>query len=364
MIVQHDAIAGAKLTRGTPLCLARPARQLRIPAHTVIRREPYRVTLCRLDAHDGPACRHEEAFGTARMVLAVDPSHELPTDQLANLTWTFARLYPRVGRDARVSSADVLAPPVVVHFINAVDENEARLGEVVRGRHDHVPHAPRRQCLVDLAGDQAVLVNDVALVYGPLAPQELLCIREIGLVRLVLLLRDREGQPPLAILAHRLHELVRDQEREIELPQPTVLALGADELHDIRMTDVEGAHLRAAAPAGGGDGETHLVEDIHEGQRTGRVGTRSRHAGRYRPSFYRWARRPWRSDDTFYPRYRATPPGSRWRPVPKDRSWRRCSCNPRRSECSDASSHGFQEMPITALQKAAFSKAALFEPRA
>jgi len=30
----------------------------------------------------------------------------------------------------------------------------------------------------------------------------------------------------------------------------------------------------------------------------------------------------------------------------------------------DASSHGFQEMPITALQKAALSKAVLFEPRA
>src|SRR5438876_8901695 len=221
MIVQHDAIAGAKLTRGTPLCLARPARQLRIPAHAVIRREPYRVTLCRLDAHDGPACRHEEAFGTARMVLAVDPSHELPTNQLANLTWPFARLYPRVGRDARVSSADILAPPVVVHLVHAVDEDEPGFGELVGGRHDHVPHAPRRQRLVNLAGDQAVLVNDVALVYGPLAPQELLRIREIGLVRLVLLLRDREGQPPLAILAHRLHELVGDEERQVELAQPT-----------------------------------------------------------------------------------------------------------------------------------------------
>src|ERR1700682_4506097 len=102
MIIQHDAITGAQLTRGTPLRLARPARQFRISAHTVIGREPYRVTLCRLDAHHGLACRHEEALGTARIVLAVDPSHELPTDQLANLTWTFAGLYPRVGRDARV----------------------------------------------------------------------------------------------------------------------------------------------------------------------------------------------------------------------------------------------------------------------
>src|SRR5947199_10193378 len=173
MIVQHDAIAGAELTRDTRLRLARPARQLRIPTHTVIKREPYRVTLCRLDAHDGPACRHEEACGTGRIVLAVDSSHELPTDQFANLTWTFVRLHPRVGGDARVSGADVLAPPVVVHLIGTIDENETGLGEVVGGRHDHVPHAARRQRLVDLAGHQSLVVHDVAFVHRPLAPQEL-----------------------------------------------------------------------------------------------------------------------------------------------------------------------------------------------
>ncbi|MNZ87094.1 hypothetical protein D3C78_1059430 [compost metagenome] len=33
------------------------------------------------------------------------------------------------------------------------------------------------------------------------------------------------------------------------------------------MGDVEGGHLRTAPPAGGADGEAHLVEDIHERQR-------------------------------------------------------------------------------------------------
>src|SRR5205814_6772276 len=50
----------------------------------------------------------------------------------------------RVSRDAWVSSADVLAPPVVVHLINAVDEDEARLCKVICGRHDEVRSEERR----------------------------------------------------------------------------------------------------------------------------------------------------------------------------------------------------------------------------
>ena len=176
---------------------------------------------------------------------------------------------------AWVGGADVLAPPVVVHLIDAVDEDEARLGEVVGGRHDDVPHAPRRQRLVDLAGDQAFVVDDVAFVHRPFAPDELRRIRQIGLVRLVLLPRQREGELPVAVLAHRLHELVGDQQRQVELAQAAVLALGADELHDVRMADVERAHLRAATAAGGGHGEAHLVVDIHERQRA-RTCTRRR----------------------------------------------------------------------------------------
>src|SRR6201987_924164 len=43
------------------------------------------------------------------------------------------------------------------------------------------------------------------------------------------------------------------------------------------MSNVERAHLRTASPAGGGDGETHLVEDIHERQRARGVRPRTRH---------------------------------------------------------------------------------------
>ena len=49
------------------------------------------------------------------------------------------------------------------------------------------------------------------------------------------------------------------------------------------MADIERAHLRAAAAAGGGDGEAHLVEDIHERQRAGGVGAGARDVGAARP---------------------------------------------------------------------------------
>src|SRR5690606_25743084 len=46
----------------------------------------------------------------------------------------------------------------------------------------------------------------------------------------------------------------------------------ADAVLHVGVADVEGAHLRAAAAAGRGHGEAHLVVDIHEGHRAGGVG--------------------------------------------------------------------------------------------
>ncbi len=186
-----------------------------------------------------------------------------------------------VGRQrllaAGVGGADVLAPPVVVHLVDAVDQDEARLREIVGGRHDDVPHAARRQRLVDAAGDEARVVGDVLLGVRPLAPHELRGVGEVRRLGLELLARDRERELPVAILAHGAHELVGDEQREIELAQPAVLALGADEFHGVRVADVERAHLRAAATAGRRHGEAHLVVDIHERQRAGGVGARARH---------------------------------------------------------------------------------------
>ncbi len=175
---------------------------------------------------------------------------------------------------AGIGRADVLAPPVVVHLVDAVDQHEAGLREVVRRGHDDVPEALGRQGLVDHAEHEALVVAHVVLRVRPLAPDEL---RGVGRVLAHDLgLAHREGELPLAVLAHRAHELVGHQQREVELPEPAGLALGTDELHRVRVPDVERPHLRAPPAAGRRDREAHLVVDIHERQRARGVGAGAR----------------------------------------------------------------------------------------
>jgi hypothetical protein len=164
----------------------------------------------------------------------------------------------------------VLAPPVVVHLVDAVDQDEPRLGEVVGRDHDHVPQMPRTDVAVDLAGDQAVVAGDVVVLGRPVAPDHLAASAEVDFA--LFLDVDREHQRPVGVVLDRVHELVGDQQRQVELAQAAVLALGADEVLHVRMRDVEGAHLRAAAATGRGHGEAHLVVDIHERHRTRGVG--------------------------------------------------------------------------------------------
>ncbi|MNZ48157.1 hypothetical protein D3C78_658950 [compost metagenome] len=172
---------------------------------------------------------------------------------------------PGIGGDARIGRADLLAPPVVVQLVDPVDEDEARFGVVVGGDHDHVPQVTCLDPAVDPAGDPAVLADQVFVVHRPVAPDDVLRVLQVDLVALLLVYR--EDQRPVGIVVHRFHEAVGDQQAEVELAQAAVFALGADEFAHVRMADVEGAHLRAAAAAGGADGEAHLVVDIHERQR-------------------------------------------------------------------------------------------------
>ncbi len=129
---------------------------------------------------------------------------------------------------------------------------------------------------VDLAGDAPGVVDDVFLAHGPRAPDDERFVFEVDAVVLDLTLGHGEGERPLVVAAHRLHELRGDQQRQIELAQPAILALAADEVDDIRMADIEGCHLRASSSAGGGHREAHLVVDIHERQRPGGVGAGAR----------------------------------------------------------------------------------------
>ena len=184
-----------------------------------------------------------------------------------------------VGRQrlfaAGIGGADLLAPPVVVHLVDLVDQDEARLGKVVGGDHDHVPQMPGADVAVDLAGHQTVVAADVVGVGGPFAPDHLLGVVYVEIADFFLV--DREHQRPVGVGLDRLHETIGDQQRQVELAQAPVLALGADEVAHVRMGDVESAHLRAATAAGRGHGEAHLVVDIHEGHRAGGVGAGAGH---------------------------------------------------------------------------------------
>ncbi len=283
MILQQHLVAGLQIAGRAPLGGQPEARERGDAAHAVIGGEAQRVAFRGGQVDQRLEGRAEEAFGGALMIEAVDTRLELLADELGHLARTLAGLHPGVGGDAGVGGADVLAPPVVVHLIDAVDEDEPRLGEVVGGRHDDVPHAARRQRLVDLAADQPVFARDVVLRVRPLAPHELGLVVELVLLGIVFLGEQREGEIPVLVRAHRCHEFVGDQQREVELAQAAVLALGADEFQGVRMSDVEGAHLRAAAATGRRHGEAHLVVDIHERQRAGRVGAGARDIRAARP---------------------------------------------------------------------------------
>ena len=125
------------------------------------------------------------------------------------------------------AGANRLAPPVVVQFVDPVDEDEARLRIVVGGDHDHVPQVAGADLAVDLAGDQPVGALDVVVLDRPFAPDHRVGVVEVDLVALLHV--HREYQRPVGVLFHRLHELVGDQQAQVELAQAPVLALGADE---------------------------------------------------------------------------------------------------------------------------------------
>ena len=184
---------------------------------------------------------------------------------------------------AGVGRTNVFAEPVVIHFIDLVDQHEARLREIVGRRHDDVPDSACRQSLVDLARGQTFFIRNVVACLRPLTPDELRFIGDIKAVYFNFLGCYRKCELPVVLVNHCLHKFVGNQQRQIELPQTTVLAFGADELHYIGVTDIEGAHLCSTTTTRRRHCKTHLVVDIHEGQWAGRVCTRACHIGALGP---------------------------------------------------------------------------------
>ena len=171
-----------------------------------------------------------------------------------------------------VGGADLLAEPVVVHLVDLVDQDEAGLCIVIGGGHDDVPQLARGQGLVDLAGHLTQRVDHHPLLVRPVGPEHLSGIVQRDAILLHLFGGVGEDESPGSILLHCLDELFGDQQREVELAQTTIFPLGLDELDHVGMPDIHGAHLGATATARRRDGETHLVVDIHEGERARGIG--------------------------------------------------------------------------------------------
>jgi hypothetical protein len=79
--------------------------------------------------------------------------------------------------------------------------------------------------------------------------------------------------PPVCVGCDCGHERVGRQDGEIEVAQAARLALGGDEILDIRVIAPHRRHHGTPPRAGGHDGAAHRIPDIHERQWPGGVGT-------------------------------------------------------------------------------------------
>ncbi len=154
-----------------------------------------------------------------------------------------------VGRQrlfgAGVGGLDGLAVVEVVVAVDAVEEEDARLGVVVGRAHDLFPQLVRAHLAVDPAAVLALVGAGRHDVGGGL-----------GLVR----------QFDVAVVLDCLHEGIRDADGDVEVGE-VALVLGVDEHLDVRMVAAQHAHLGAAARAGGFHRLAGAVEDAHVGHR-------------------------------------------------------------------------------------------------
>ena len=142
---------------------------------------------------------------------------------------------------AGVGGLDLFCVVQVVVGVDLVEEQNARLGEVVGRLHDRVPQLASAHGAVD-----------------PLAVRALACA-------FLLQIHARRGfvhQFPLAIGFDGLHEVVGHAHGHVEIVPTAWSALGGDEVHHIRVIDAQHAHLSAAACAGAFNGRARLVEHI------------------------------------------------------------------------------------------------------
>ena len=167
---------------------------------------------------------------------------------------------------AGIRCANIFAEPVIVHLVDAVNQDESRLGIVVGRCHDEIPQPTGRNRSVRFAGNLTGLVGAIAFGYRPVTPDDTDIV--FGEFRLV----GRKYQFPLVVVLDGLHETIGDEAGEVELAEPAVFALGANKVSNIRVGDVKSAHLGPPAPPGRRDRKAHGIVDIHERKRSGGIG--------------------------------------------------------------------------------------------
>src|SRR4051812_27742132 len=163
-----------------------------------------------------------------------------------------------VGRQrllgAGIRRLDRLAVVQVVVAVDAVEEQDARLGVVVRRAHDLVPQL----ACPDLAIDPQTVGALVRLLARPR-------FRLVDELELLVLL---DGE----------HEVVRDADGDVEVGE-VARVFRVDEILDIGVIAAQDAHLRAAASARRFHRLARAVEDAHVGNGSACPRARAFHLG-------------------------------------------------------------------------------------
>ena len=151
-------------------------------------------------------------------------------------------------RNTGVCSSDGLAIPQVVQLVDAIDEDHARLSHFVGGADDLVPQITRLD--------------------GPEDSGDTVPVREL--------------QVPVVAPANRVHEVVGDQDGQVEHAKTGSVLLGGDEVLDVGVIATHGCHHGAATFARAHDRPAHGVPYVHEAQRPRRIGGNTFHLGTFR----------------------------------------------------------------------------------
>ena len=239
MIVQDDHVARRQIAGRLPHPVDPVPGAAAGGQHPVIGGQAQAMTLPRPHREHRFAARREETGRTGLDIPPVYPRHESAADQIAYLPRPVAGVHPGIGSDAGVGGVDGLAVGEVVACVDAVDEDHARFGGVVGRAHDPLPQVARRHLAMDGAG---------------------------------------ELERPRGALAHRVHERVAHQHRQVEHAQLARFALGVDEGLDVRVVARQRRHHGAAAVAGAHDRAAHGVPHPHERDRPRRIGADALHA--------------------------------------------------------------------------------------